>query len=201
VGTSRNRRLPAFVAVVAVGLGGALSCGDDDGDDGSTGGTGGSNGTAAQYAEDVCGAALEWQQEVAEIRDDLDPSLVEANADPLVYVQQIVGDAVTVTRQFADALESATPPDTPSGEQLAQAVDDTIVAVTAALENSVGALADAQGTADLLATVSAIAADVSAAAGDASAALSDLQASDPEDELGQAFESTASCDELQAAAP
>jgi hypothetical protein len=186
-----------MMAVLVLGLGGAAACGDDDDDDGGGGGSAG--GTATEYADDVCGAALVWLQEIAGIREDLDPSIVEANADPLVYVQQMVGDAVTATRQLADAVQGASPPDTPSGEQVAQAVDDTIVAVSATLEDAVGELADSQGTPDLLATVSAIAADVSAAAGDASAALADLQASDPQDELGEAFESSASCEELRAA--
>jgi hypothetical protein len=196
VGASRIRRPPSFVvvAVAALVASGGVACGRDDDD----GGGSSAGGTATQYADDVCGAALEWREEIAGIRQDLDPSLVEANADPLVYVQQVVGDAVTATRQFADALQSATPPDTPSGEQVAQAVDDTIVAVSAELEDAVGALADSQGTPDLLATVSAIAADVSAAAGDASAALSEIQAADPQDELGEAFESSASCEELRA---
>ena len=182
-------------ALLALGV---ASCGDDaETSLGSPPSSSAPSAVASQYADDVCSAGAAWVDDMESIASDLSPRAVATNLDPFVYVQQLVGDAVTATRQLFDDLGSATPPETEVGAEVSQVLDELTTAATTTFEDAATTLLDAPTPTAVLDVVGDVADDVSAGAQEAATSMRDIRASDPTDGLSAAFDSSATCQALR----
>jgi len=170
--------LPVLVVVLALA---ATGCG------------GGDEATPAEeWADGVCTAISSFRDDLTQISEQLaDPSSL--NQDGL---EEATNDARTATDTLVDDLRSLGPPETESGEEARQAIDDLATTVEddfSEIELAVEGVSDITEIPGAISSISASLASIGTAL---STTIPTIEGVDVQGELRDAFEQTASCDEL-----
>lgn len=143
-----------------------------------------------EWAAGLCTAITTWKDSLQETADDLQ-SLSSFSRDSL---DQAADDVREATDTFGDDVRALGTPETESGEEAKQAVDDfseTVDTESAEVEDTIKGISGITG-------LPSAAQDVSASLSAMYAALSDMLASirtaDAQNELQAAFDSSDACD-------
>jgi len=168
--------LAALLATLALA---AAGCGGDD------------ESATEQWARDVCSAISTWTTSVRDATDSLTASSVGQNG-----LRDAVADVKAATSTLADDLKSLGPPDTDSGDQAKQTLDDLATTIQGNVDTIEKAADDASGASGALSAVSTISTTLSSMAAAVGSAFDDLQKLDAQGELEDAFRSASSCDDL-----
>jgi hypothetical protein len=187
----RNHALRALglvvlaLALVAAGCGG----GDDEEAAGTT-----EAGTSAtvEWAGSVCTAITTWKNELGQILDELaDPSSLDEQS-----LEDAANDAKAATDTMVDELQSLGAPDTESGQDVEQAVDD----FEKTMEDDVSEIEDTaegiSGITDLPGAITSISSSLSSMSAAFTSTLQTIEDADVQGELEDAFDESESCDEL-----
>ena len=162
----------------------AAGCGGDDG------GSGGSSTT--EWADGVCSAITTWSESITSTAD----SLREGNltADELTNA---VDDFESATSDFVDDLTGLEAPDTESGEQAKESLDELSANVEQNASTMKSAVDDASSASEVLEAISTVSATLSTMGQQLSATFTELEQLDAGGELERAFRDADSCDELE----
>ncbi len=174
-----TRRL-LVLGLLAVSL--ATGCGGDDGGSGSS---------ATEWADGLCSSITTWTASITSTGESLRGG--NLNEDSL---KSAVDDLESATNDFVDDLRGLEAPDTESGDQAKESLDqlsDTVEENVSTMRNAVD---DASGVSELVEAATAVSGALSAMGTELSATFSELQQLDPGGELEQAFSDADSCDEL-----
>ena len=173
--------LVALVSVLALP---AAGCGGGDDEPTTT--------ATDEWADELCTAITTWRDSLQQTGEGLQ-SLSSLSRDSL---DEAADDVRAATDTLGDEVRALGAPDTESGDEAKQAVEDfssTVDSESADIEETIDGVS---GITD----VPAAAQDVSASLSSMYAALSTMLASirtgDAQDELESAFESSAACDEI-----
>ena len=172
----RGRLLAAGFAVLALSLG-AAACGGSDED------------PAAAYASDVCGSLSDWKSDLESTVQGVTSDLGSLSANE---VQDAVNSALDSTRNLLDDLRGLGAPDTESGEQAKQDVDE----LADSLQQRADTLRTAADSGNVVSLVSTVTTQVQGAVQDVNQTLTQLRQLQPGQDLKQAFENDESCQSL-----
>ncbi|MBM2822427.1 MAG: hypothetical protein HW413_1173 [Thermoleophilia bacterium] len=154
--------------------------------------------SATEWADSVCTSLSTWRSSITAISDAGSETLTSES------LKQSLADATTATETLVDDLQALGPPDLDAGGDLKQQLDSAAAEIESSfdtLKQGAEAATDADSPADLLQALAALAPQFQALLDTISTTVDDLQANVGEDakaELQQAFESSASCQQLQA---
>lgn len=155
--------------------------GDDDGGGGSS---------ATDWADGLCSAITEWTESVQTTSDSLKAGNLSEDS-----LRDAAEDIKSATEEFVDDVRGLGAPETDSGEeakeeldQLADSVDENVKDIEDAVDGDGGSLG---------ATVGAVTEALSAMGQQLAATFTALEGLDPGGELEDAFRDAESCDELE----
>jgi len=169
-------------AIVAAGCGGGSSSS-------SSGATGTeSSATAADdWANSVCGAFVAWNNSITDagqgIRDNPSEEGIKTAGEQIQ----------SATQTLADDLRGLGKPDTESGQQAKDTIDQLATNLDTSLQKINDAMDNASGTSGAVAAASTIGTSLTEMAGHVSTAFQQLQDIDAQGELRDAFEQSDSC--------
>jgi hypothetical protein len=173
-------RMFAVAAVVTFAIA-AAACGSSD-DDGS-----GDTVSAADWAENVCGAVGVWRDEMDAIAADTG-TLTEAS------VRSGLEQALVLTENVVDAIDAPGVPDTENGAEAAEQVSSWANGAINDLNQAQGAL-ETEGGTDTLEELRSAAGAIESVVESGRQVLADIALTDPE--LAEAIEDSDTCQELQ----
>jgi len=178
----RLERAVAIVACVASVASVGAGCGGDESTVSPT----------VEWADGFCTAITSWTNALEEVTGELsDPSSLSQEG-----LEAAASDVGAATRQLVDDLRSLGAPETESGEETEQALDE----LATTLEDDLTGIEDAaEGVSSLTDLPSAITSITAAFASMGTAFASTLQtieSGDAKGELEDAFEQAGTCDEL-----
>ena len=176
-GGVHGRALLALPVAVAALLAGG--CGGDD------------TSATEQWAGDVCSSISDWTTSLRETADSLSASSIGENG-----LQDAVADIKAATSTLADDLRGLGPPETESGDEAKQALDELSTQVEGDMDKIENALEGASSATETLTAVSTVSATLASMATAVGAAFEQLEQLDAGGELEDAFRSASSCDEL-----
>jgi phage-related protein len=168
-------------AVVAAG------CGGDGGN--SAGGTATESSATAvdAWANSVCEAFTTWQSSIQDAGQSVGDNPSEEGI-------KTAGDQIkAATQTLADDLKGLGRPDTESGQQAKQAMDELATSLESSLQKITDAIDNASGTAGAVAAATAIGNDLVDMGNQVSTASQKLQDIDAQGELADAFAQADSC--------
>jgi methyl-accepting chemotaxis protein len=169
--------LVASLALVATGCGG-----DDEAAADPT----------AEWAEGFCAAITTWTDDITEATDEL-RSLSSLSRDSF---EQAANDIRTATSEFGDELRALGSPETESGEEARQAIDDFATTLDEDSADIESAIQEASGITDIPGAVQDITASLSSMNAAFSEMLSTIRTDDAQNELETAFEEADACDDI-----
>jgi hypothetical protein len=169
--------LVASLALVAAGCGG-----DDEASADPT----------AEWAEGFCTAITTWTDSITEATDEL-RSLSSLNRDSF---EQAGEDIRTATQAFGDDLRALGSPETESGDEAKQAIDDFATTLDEDSADIETAIQDVSGITDIPGAVQDITASLSSMNAAFSTMLKAIRTGDAQDELQTAFENADACDDI-----
>jgi hypothetical protein len=161
----------------------AAGCGGD-------GGGGGSSTT--EWADDVCSAITTWSESITSTADSLRGGNLTEDE-----VRSAVDDFERATSDFVDDLRGLGAPDTESGKQAKESLDELSGNVEENMSKMKSAVDDASGASGVGKAVTAVGAALSSMGQQLSATFTELERLDAGGELEQAFSDADSCDELE----
>lgn len=164
--------------VAAVAL--AAGCGGSD--------DGGASATT-QWADSVCSAITTWQSAVTDAVESVKASPSRDS------VENAVGDVKDATQTLGDDLDKAGKPDTSSGDQVKETLDE----LRSNLDDDVGKIEDAVDNASdtgVMTAVSTVSATLATMSTQISSAVDKLKQVDAEGELRSAFSDAEACSSL-----
>jgi hypothetical protein len=156
-------------------------CGGDDGNGGGS--------SATEWADGLCSAITEWTESVQATSNSLKGGNLSEDS-----LKEAADDFKTATQEFVDEVRALGAPDTESGEQAKEEIDqlgDSVEENVREIEEAV----DDGG--NLATTVSAVTTALSAMGEQLAAAFTSLEQLDPGGELEDAFRDAESCDQLE----
>lgn len=164
----------------------AAGCGGDNA--GSSGTATESSATAVDdWANGVCGAFNSWQRSIQDAGQAVGDNPSEDGI-------KNAGDQIkTATQTLADDLRSLGPPDTESGQQAKDAMDELATSLEAGLQKITDAMDNASGTAGAVAAATAIRNNLVEMGNQVATASEKLQDIDAQGELEDAFAQADSC--------
>lgn len=167
-------------AIVAAGCGGGSS---------SSSGTGTeSSATAADdWANSVCEAFVTWKNSITDAGQGIKDNPSEEG------IRTAGGQIQSATQTLADDLRGLGRPDTESGQQAKDTIDQLATNLDTSLQKINDAMDNATGTAGAVTAASTIGTTLVEMADHVSTAFQQLQALDAQGELKSAFEQTDSC--------
>lgn len=154
--------------------------------------------SATTWADSVCTSFITWRSSIAAISDAGGDSLTPES------LQQSLADATSATETLVDDLQELGPPEIDSGDDLKQQLDSAASEIEASfdtLKQGAEAATEADSPADFIAALTSLGPQFQALLDTISTTVDDLQANVGEDakaELQQAFESSSSCQQVQA---
>ena len=166
------------VALVAAFLAGG--CGGDD------------ENSATAWADDVCSAATTWRDSITSTADSLRGG--NLNEDALTSA---VDDLQSATSDFVDDVRGLGAPDTDSGEQAKESLDQLADDADESLSTIQSAVEDASGVSGVVQAVTAIGTALSTLGAQISSTVTELKQLDAGGELEAAFNEADSCQDLQ----
>lgn len=161
-------------------------------------GCGGEPSAEEEWAESVCTDVGAWRDQVEQAQDDIRTALQSPGAETLSAIDTAIRRATDATRTLSDELEALAAPNTESGAQAKQQLDDLAAQLestaTKAMEilESVSEGADPLQAAQQLAD---LAPEVESAAANASRTLEAVQASGSD--LREGFQDADSCQQFR----
>jgi hypothetical protein len=171
-----------LLSVVAVLAFAAAGCGGDDDNDATT-----------EWAGGVCSAITTWENAIT--------SAVNSVRDnpTMEGIDSAFSEAKDATKTFTDDLKGLGRPDTDSGQQAEDALNELSSDVDAGLQQVQQAIetAEGAGATGALSAISAVSATLSTLMSQATTTLSQLQQLNGSDELKDAFDNAESCDDLR----
>jgi methyl-accepting chemotaxis protein len=167
----------ASLALVGAG------CGDDDEPAASA---------TDEWAEGFCGAITTWAESLEQATDEL-RALSSLSRDGF---EQAAEDIRTATGDFADDLQALGTPETESGEEARQAVDDFATTLDEDSADIETAVEGVSGITEIPAAVTDITAALSSMNAAFSSMLKTIREGDAAGELETAFEDADSCVDL-----
>lgn len=174
-----HRWLPwLVVALVAAVLAGG--CGGDD------------ENSATAWADDVCSAVTTWRDSITSTTESLSGG--NLNEDSLTSA---VDDLQSATSDFVDDVRGLGAPDTESGEQAKESIDQLADQANENLSAIESAVDDVSGASGVVEAVTAIGTALSTMASQVSATVAELRQLDVGGELETAFNEADSCKDLQ----
>lgn len=182
--TSR-RALLACAAVLAVA---AAGCGG--GDESSSGSTEAT--PTSEWADGFCTAITTWTSNIADIEDQF-TDLSSFSEDSL---QQAADDLEASTNRLVEDLRGLGAPDTESGEEIEQSIDELATTVEAEIDEIRAAVENASGITELPGAVQDILDSLGAMSTAFSSTLSTIGDADVQSELEDALETSPACDEI-----
>jgi hypothetical protein len=178
--------LVASLALVAAGCGGEDEASADP---------------TAEWAEGFCTAITTWTDAITEATDEL-RSLSSLNRDSF---EQAGEDIRTATQAFGDDLRALGSPETESGEEAQQAIDDfatTLDEDSADIEAAIENISEAKDVPEFVKLAPKAVQDITASLSSMNAAfstmLSTIRKEDPRHELQKAFEDAEACGDIGA---
>lgn len=169
--------LVASLALVATGCGG-----DDEASADPT----------AEWAQGFCTAITTWTDSITGATDEL-RSLSSLNRDSF---EQASEDIRAATSDFGDDLRALGSPETESGEEAKQAIDDFATTLDEDSADIEAAVQDVSGITGIPGAVQDITASLSSMNAAFSTMLSAIRTGDAQDELQTAFENADACDDI-----
>jgi hypothetical protein len=156
-------------------------------------GCGGSSDTKANeaYADSVCSAIGNWQQQIKSIATSFSGGVSQAS------FQTSVTQAEAATKTLVTQIKAVPPPDSSQGQAAQQQLDQLTTDISNAVDAASTALTEVQANpsaAGLSATVATLAPQVQGLANEAKSAISTLK--DAGGSLAAAFKDTESCKSL-----
>jgi hypothetical protein len=184
--TQRHRRRGLF-AIVLTAMLTVAGCGG--GGAGSSSSTQGS--TAAQdWANSLCQAVASWNGSITSAGAALKDNPTEEG------LRTAADDVQTATQTFSDDLKGLGTPDTDSGQQAKESVDELAAQLDGGLSTIQSAVDGASGVSGALAAVSTVSNTLMALGDEVSSTIQKLQQADAQGELADAFRQAGSCNEL-----
>ena len=174
--------LAVFVLAAAIL---AAGCGGDS----SSGGTGTeSSATAAgDWADSVCAAFASWNSSISEAGQGIRDNPTEDGI-------KTAGDEIrSATETLADDLRGLGRPDTPSGQEAKDAVDQLATSLDTSLQEITDAMDNASGTSGTVAAATTIGTTLVAMGNQVSSAFQQLEQIDAQGALEDAFQQADSC--------
>jgi len=154
--------------------------------------------SATTWADSVCTSFSTWRSSITAISDAGGDSLTSES------LQQPLADATSATETLVDDLRALGPPDLDSGDDLKQQLDSAAGEIESSfdtLRQGAEAATEADSPADFIAALTSLGPQFQALLDTISTTVDELQANVGEDakaELQQAFDSSSSCQQLQA---
>ena len=176
----RTRRW-LVLGLLAVSL--ATGCGGDDGGSGSS---------ATEWADGLCSSITTWTASITSTGESLRGGELSEDA-----LRSAVDDLESSTNDFLDDLRALEAPDTESGDQAKESLDELSDDVEDNVETMKSAVDDVSGVSELVEAATAVSGALSLMGEQLSATFSELEQLDPGGELEQAFSEADSCDELE----
>jgi hypothetical protein len=158
-----------------------------------TGCGGGDEATPAEeWADGVCTAISSFNDDLRQIGDQLaDPSSLSQDG-----LDEATNDARTATDTLVEDLRSLGAPETESGEEARQAIDDLATTVEDDFSEIELAVEGVSDITEIPGAITAISASLASIGTALSTTIPTIEGVDVQGELRDAFEQTASCDEL-----
>ena len=176
-----RRRLVLGLALAAAALAlTAAGCGDDD--DAETSST-------TAWAEEFCATTRAWGDELERIGEDLDLSSISSDA-----LDQAAEDAREATDEYIETIRDLGGPDTESGDEVEQSVEEFADEVEAERTEIEDAVDDAGGLSGALTAAREIASSVAAMFTALEHTLQAIDEADVNGELDAAFDEAESCE-------
>jgi hypothetical protein len=166
----------AFIAALALA---AAGCGGDD------------ESATEQWAGDVCTAISNWTTSLREATDSLTAGSIGQNG-----LQDAVADIKAATSTLADDLRGLGAPETDSGDQAKEALDELSTQIEGDVDKIENALEGVSTPAEALTAASTVSTTLASMATAVGSAFSQLEQLDASGELEDAFRNASSCDDL-----
>lgn len=167
--------LVASLALVSAG------CGGDDEPEAST---------AAEWAESFCTAITSWTDELQEIQESATSSLSAES------IEQAAEDVETATDEFVEEVRALGGPDTESGQEIEDAVQEFTDTAEAEKEEVLEAVDDVSDASDVAGALSVVGSSLQSMATALQSMFDAFEDADVGGELETAFEDTPACTEL-----
>ncbi len=153
---------------------------------------GGDDNSATAWADDVCSAITTWSDSITSTADSLRGGNLSEGA-----VKSAVDDLQSATSDFVDDVRGLGAPDTDSGEQAKESLDQLADDADESLSTIQSAVDDASGVSGVVQAVTAIGTALSTLGTQISSTFSELEQLDAGGELESAFKDADSCQDLQ----
>jgi chromosome segregation ATPase len=151
-----------------------------------------------EWADSVCTDVGAWQDELQQAEDDIRAALQSPGAETLGAIDTAVRQAIDATRELSADVEALEAPDTESGAQAKQQLDDLatqLESLATQAREALDRVAQAADPLQALEDLAALAPELQSAVTAASTTLEAVQASGSD--LEQGFEAADSCDQFQ----
>ena len=167
----------------------AAGCGGDGGESSTQGSTSTERSSSAEdWANSLCGAVASWDDAITSagttLKDDPTEDGLKSAADKVR----------SATQKLSDDLESLAAPDTESGQEAKESVDELAAGLAGGLEEIQTAVENASGLSGALAAISAVSTRLMAMGDQVSSTVRSLE--DTGGELADAFAQAESCNGL-----
>lgn len=173
----------AALAVAAAGCGGS----DNASDTTTTEAT-----PAAEWADGFCTAISTWKTDVTSVKDEF-TDLSSFSEDSL---KSATDDIQTATDQLVENLKSIGAPDTESGQEVKDSIDELASTLDTQLADIQTSVDDASGLTALPGAIQDVLSSLSAMSTAFSSTLSTIGDADVQGELKDALEASPACDDL-----
>lgn len=178
--------LTLAAAIVAAGCGGGSSDSSGSNSSGASG-TESSATAADDWANSVCEAFVNWNNSITDAGQAIKDNPTEEGINS-------AGDEIrSATQTLADDLRGLGRPDTETGQQAKDTIDQLVTSLDTSLQKIRDAMDNASGTAGAVTAASTIGTSLVTMADHVSTAFGQLEDIDTQGELQSAFESADSC--------
>jgi ABC-type transporter Mla subunit MlaD len=143
------------------------------------------------WASGVCTAISTWKTSLTSIE-----STVKSGGVTKDSLNAGVTQATDATKTLADSLKKLGKPDTPSGQQAKDDVDQLSTELSKNAQTIKDAITNASGAAGLVTAIATASSTLVTMGNEVSTTIADLQKLDPKGEIEQAFKQSSSCKSL-----
>jgi chromosome segregation ATPase len=179
------KTIATLVAVAATLVVGGAACG-------------GEASAEEEWADSVCTDVGAWQDQLQQAEDDIRTALESPGAETLGAIDTAIREAVDATRDLSNDLNALEAPNTESGAQAKQELDDLstqLESLATQTREALDRVAEAADPAQALEDLAALVPELQAAVTAASTTLETIQASGSD--LQEGFEDAGSCDRFR----
>jgi ABC-type transporter Mla subunit MlaD len=156
------------------------------------GGDGGGGSSATDWADDVCSATTTWNESIRSTLDSLTSGTLSEDE-----LRGAADDVESATSEFVDDLRALGKPDTETGEEAKESLEQLAGQIEENLSTLRNAVEDASGSGGIVEAAGAASAALSAMDEQLSSTFAELQGLDAGGELEAAFSEADSCNELE----